>query len=117
MNISVLRKHLSGGFVSVLALLLFPFTASAVSVGTYTLGNHPAAHQAPPPYGIRLDGFLGFSVYTFDFEHPSSNMHMTYNGSTIIISGSAFGGSDNGTDYDAGSTALWSINSTFDTQV
>ncbi len=100
-----------------IVMLVMPVIASAVSIGTYTLGNHPDAGETPPPYGMRLDGLLGYGVYTFDFEHASSNMQLTYNGSTIHISGTAFGGSDNGAGYDVGSTALWAIDFLYDTGV
>ena len=114
---SVLRKHLFGGFCSILALLLIPLTASAVSIGTYTLGNHPNAAQNPPPYGMRLDGLLGHNIYTFDFEHASSNMQLTYDGSNVHIFGTAFGGSDTGTGYAPGSTATWNLDFTYSTGV
>jgi hypothetical protein len=112
---SVLRKHLLGGFFSILALLLLPFSASAVTTGSYTLSNHPDANQTPPPYGLRLDGLLGNSVYTFDFNN--GDMQMTYDGSSIHIFGTAFGGADGGGAYTPGTTAIWNIDFTFDTGV
>ncbi len=112
---SVLRKHVFSGFLSALCLLLIPFTASAVSTGSYTLSNHPDANQTPPPYGMRLDGLLGHTVYTFDFDN--GNMQMTYDGSSIHIFGTAFGGADGGGAYTAGTTAIWNIDFTFGTGV
>lgn len=91
--------------------------ANAIAIGTYTLSNHPDASATPPPYGLRLDGLLtgsGNEVYTFDFDHASSAMTLTYDGSTIVIQGQAFGGQDSGPAYSnayvSGTTAVWDIN-------
>ena len=87
-------------------------SAEAITVGTYTLNNHPDGSATPPPYGLRLDGlFTGNTneVYTFDFDHASSAMTLTYTGTHITIQGQAFGGQDNGSGYVAGTTAVWDI--------
>jgi hypothetical protein len=86
--------------------------ASAVAVGVYNLSNHPDGGAAPPLYGLRLDGLLTGDkddTYTFDFDHASSAMTMTYDGSKIVIDGTAYGGEDNGSGYEAGTTAVWTI--------
>ena len=68
----------------------------AFETGTYHLGNHPDGNAAPPTYGARIDNLHGAGVFTFDFECVGCNMEMTYNGTTISISGTAFGGHDGG---------------------
>ena len=80
-------------------LLAAPSIASAV---TFRLHNHPDGNQNPPPYGLRLDGLFGDvdDEYTFDFDYSASGFEsevfLEYNGSTIRIYGSAFGGEDIG---------------------
>jgi hypothetical protein len=100
--------------VTLLASLSFTLSAEAVAVGTYVLNNHPDGSANPPPYGLRLDGLLTGNtneIYTFDFDHAASNMLMTYDGSTIVISGTAFGGEDAGNGgYVANTTAVWNLN-------
>ncbi|MCB0483241.1 MAG: PEP-CTERM sorting domain-containing protein, partial [Flavobacteriales bacterium] len=73
--------------------------------------NHPDGGIAPPLYGFRLDGLLGDPAkeYTFDFDHSGSNMTLTWDGSKIVIDGTAFGGEDIGGGYKAGTTDLWNI--------
>lgn len=92
--------------------LLFSASAGAVAIGKYTLHSHPDGNQNPPPYGLRLDGLLtgnSNEEYTFDFDHPSSNMTLVWDGSKIVIDGQAFGGEDEGNSYKAGTTAVWDI--------
>ena len=84
--------------------------AAPIAAGVYILGSHPDGNRLPPPYGLRLDGLLGYTVYTFDFDHAASDMRLSWDGvSEIRIFGTAFGGSDTGSDYAAGSTAVWNI--------
>ena len=73
-------------------------------IGRWRLGNHPDAAQNPPPYGLRLDELFdvttGTDVFTFDFEAPGAAMFLDYDGTSVRIFGTAFGGRDAGTDYD-----------------
>jgi len=98
------------------ASLLFASQAGAIAIGTYSMHNHPDGNQAPPLYGLRLDGLRTGNTneeYTFDFDHALSNMILTWDGSKIIINGQAFGGEDDnitpGGAYVAGTTAVWDI--------
>lgn len=74
-----------------------------VEIGRYVLGNHPDGNQQPPLYGFRLDELVdvtsGKDVFTFDFDDVQSAMFLDYDGSTIRISGQAFGGRDVGGSY------------------
>ncbi|ARN73271.1 hypothetical protein [Oceanicoccus sagamiensis] len=86
--------------------------AQAIAVGSYNLYNHPDGSENPPAYGLRLDGLLSGNSseeYTFDFNHQDSAMTLSYDGSTIVIDGTAFGGEDAGSSYVAGTTAVWTI--------
>jgi len=95
------------------ALIAASSMANAVAIGTYNLSNHPDGNANPPPYGLRLDGLITGNqndIYTFDFDHIDSAMTMVYDGSTITISGQAYGGQDIGGSYLAGTTDVWTIN-------
>ncbi|MGE0302370.1 MAG: MYXO-CTERM sorting domain-containing protein [Phycisphaerales bacterium] len=64
---------------------------------------------------MRLDEMVnvtsGHDIFTFDFDHPASFMTLEYTGSTITISGFAFGGRDSGTGYFADQfLGLYTIN-------
>ena len=98
--------------VTIAVVTLGAFASSgvqAITIGTYTLNNHPDGGIAPPLYGLRLDGLLGdpSKEYTFDFDHADSNMTLTWDGSSIVIQGQAYGGEDTGNGY--GVTAIWDI--------
>jgi len=99
------------GTLAVLAALLalFATRAAAVTVGTYQLHNHPNGGISPPLYGLRLDGLLGDPAreYTFDFDHPGSNMTLVWDGNTIVIGGQAYGGEDTGGSYTG--AVIWDI--------
>ncbi len=83
--------------------------AAAILPGQYILHNHPDGNEVPPPYGLRLDEMVdvtsGHDVFTFDFDHPSSNMILLYNDilQRITITGQAYGGRDIGAGYAADS--------------
>lgn len=102
-----------------LASFILAPQAHAVMVGTYSLHNHPDGSIAPPAYGLRLDGLLGdpSKEYTFDFNHASSSMFLTWDGSKIVIDGVAYGGEDTGSGYGAGTTDVWSIHFEYDVGV
>lgn len=107
---------------AVLAGLCSPVFAAAPATGVYKLGNHPDGSAQPPAYGLRLDELInvtaGHDVFTFNFEDPSSNMQLDWNGSTIHISGLAYGGLDTGGYYgNAAYRGLWAIDFLYDTGV
>ena len=73
---------------------------------------------------MRLDGLLTGDtndIYTFDFDNAQSAISLTYDGSTIVIDGVAYGGQDNGDDgnpgYVANTDALWTIHFVYATVV
>ncbi len=81
---------------------------SGVANGTmvqYRLSNHPDGSARPPAYGFRLDELYnvtsGHDVFTFDFDHGSSNMRMDVDvdAGTIRLYGQSYGGRDTGTEY------------------
>ena len=81
-------------------------TAGAILPGLYNLNNHPDGSINPPPYGLRLDNLYDVHPsnpdrFTFDFDHPSSNMTLFYNDVTqkITIDGVSYGGRDVGSAY------------------
>lgn len=82
--------------------------AASIAPGTYLLQNHPDGNQAPPEYGLRLDGLTGSGVYTFDFN--SGNMTLTWDdlAGTIHISGTAVGNQDG---------EIWTVDFTYDTGI
>ena len=85
---------------------------------TYQLNNHSDGNAAQPFYGLRLDGLLTGNtshIYTFDFDHAQSNMTMVLNGTVLTISGTAWGGKDNGTSYD--DPDVWNIDLQYDYMV
>lgn len=79
--------------------------AGPITGGLYRLHNHPDGDADPPPYGMRLDELYnetsGHDIYTFDFDHASSNMVLNYDSTNqiITISGVAWGGRDIGGSY------------------
>lgn len=85
--------------------------SQAVSYGSYTLDNHPDGNQAPPNYGLRLDGLLGgSSVLTFDVTNRGmgNGLALSYTSSGIHISGSIWGGVDTGSSWS--NPQLWTFN-------
>ncbi|MAE67612.1 MAG: hypothetical protein CMJ18_25435, partial [Phycisphaeraceae bacterium] len=90
--------------------------STLVPDGTYRLSNHPDANEAPPGYGLRLDGLVGgdsADVFTFNFNHPQSDMTMVVDGDMVTISGVVFGGLDVGNMYDAVLSGLWQVDATY----
>ena len=92
-------------------------SAQASEFKKYQLFNHPNGSAAAPFYGLRLDGLLTgdeSNIYTFDFEHSSSEVFLRHTSDkTIEITGKAFGGEDIGSTYKTGTTAVWDINFTY----
>ncbi|MBL8878213.1 MAG: PEP-CTERM sorting domain-containing protein [Phycisphaerales bacterium] len=80
-------------------------TADPLVGGLYRLHNHPDGNALPPPYGLRLDELYNATgnhdIFSFDFDHASSNVVMNYDSTNQIatISGSAWGGRDTGGSY------------------
>ena len=94
--------------IPLLFALLLPSTAfaSPIESGVWLgLSSHPGGNQAPPAYGLRLDGLLtgdSSDVYTFDFDHSQSDMKLFWDedANTIQISGQSWGGLDAGSVYE-----------------
>lgn len=109
--------RLSFGLVAC-GLLAATSQGSILSTGTHLLGNHPDGAARPPLYGLRLDEMYnataGHDIFTFDFEHASSLMQLTYTGSSIRIFGVAWGGRDTGGAYAADAyLGLYTIDFTY----
>jgi len=96
-------SYLSSIVVGVMCLWGIPLHAV-----TFELHNHPDVenHLGPPGFGFRLDGLVDGDPthkYTFNFDYThadfQSDMLLDYDGSSINIHGSVFGGRDIGNDY------------------
>ncbi|MCA9296606.1 MAG: hypothetical protein KC983_08810, partial [Phycisphaerales bacterium] len=91
--------------------------------GIYALRNHPDNHLTPPEYGMRLDELFDVNpatldVFSFDFEADGAAMFLEYDGSSIHIFGTAFGGLDIGNVYDPAFSSFVEIDFTYsDVQV
>lgn len=100
-------------------ITLMATQAQALGISSYDLQSHEGNNNDPPLYGLalRLD-FTGGPLnqyYTFDFDHASSNMRLDYDGSSIHIHGTSYGGKDIGSTYGAGTDGLWNIDFLYDT--
>lgn len=88
-----------------------------IDLGLYRLHNHGDGDLDPPPYGLRLDELFDVTDsvdrFTFDFDHPDAGMFMEYDGNSIHIFGTAFGGRDMGLGYDPDWTSLVTIDFTY----
>lgn len=93
------------------ALLSGAAQADTIVPGVYYLNNHPDGGAAPPLYGLRLDELFDVTGdhdrFTFDFDAAGSFMRMEYDGSSIHIWGTAYGGLDTGTGYGNATYASW----------
>jgi hypothetical protein len=89
--------------LAVVCLLGVSASAATITFGTYELKNHPDGNEAEPFYGLRLDELVdvttGHDVFTFDFDHPDSSVHLIYSPGQIVIEGQAHGGLDGGDSY------------------
>ncbi|PZD73272.1 hypothetical protein C1752_02278 [Acaryochloris thomasi RCC1774] len=90
--------------------------AVGITGGSYTLDNHPDGSASSPFYGLRLDGLLSGKskdIYTFNFTEGGASVALDYDdtSNTINISGTAYGGLDQGDSYSA--PELFSINFTY----
>lgn len=102
-------RRLAGGVGLALGTATLGAAQMAVAVGitggTYTLDNHPDGVASTPFYGLRLDGLLtgnSDDIYTFNFSEGGASMSLNYDdvNQTIQISGTAYGGLDQGSTYD-----------------
>ncbi len=108
-----MRKPLLHFFAAIIFCTLAGL-AQAVSYGTYAMDNHPDGNQTPPAYGLRLDGLMGGStVYTFDVTNQGlgNGLTLTYTASGIHISGTIWGGVDNGSSWT--NPEAWTVDFTF----
>lgn len=87
--------------------------------GTYTLGSHPSTNDNPPPLGLRLDRLFNTpGKFAFDFDNPQSNMVMDFNGSTIHIHGTTYGGHDGGMDFaNDGYQGVYTVDFTYQANI
>lgn len=77
--------------------------------GLYRLHDHPGGNAQPPGYGLRLDELIDVTpdhdLFSFSFDHPAAEMFLEISdvdGSLQLhIFGTAWGGLDVGSDYDA----------------
>ncbi len=85
--------------------------------GTYQLHNHPDGGARPPLYGLRLDELYnvtgGHDIFTFDFDAPGANMLMDYDGTSLHIHGTVFGGLNAGSGYAGTHVGLWAVDFTY----
>lgn len=85
--------------------------------GTYQLLNHPDGDARPPLYGLRLDELYdvtgGHDIFTFDFEAPGANMLMDFDGTSLHIYGTVFGGLNAGSGYAGSHVGLWAVDFTY----
>ncbi len=113
-------SFLLGGIAAIAVGAVFASSATAGSVKTFKLFDHPDGSDNPPPYGIRLDGLFGDSTTTtFSFdtaEGVTMRVMEAGNGSIVInISGVVYGGRDVGTAYDLAhaGTGKYELNYTY----
>jgi hypothetical protein len=94
-----------------------PGLNSVIQVGTYQLCNHPDGTVRPPLYGLRLDELFdvsqGHDRFTFDFEAEGALMLLEFDGTSLRIHGTAFGGLDTGGSYDPEMSGLVEIDFTY----
>lgn len=97
MGWTLLRNSAVGFAIFLLAAASASAAPIAFETGTYVLSNHPDGNARFPTYGARLDNlFDGVSPFTFDFECIGCAMTMVYDGDTLDISGTAYGGQPDG---------------------
>ncbi|MGE0558977.1 MAG: PEP-CTERM sorting domain-containing protein [Burkholderiales bacterium] len=111
-----------GALAVSLPVFIAPANAAAPAAGVYDLHNHPDGGAAAPYYGLRLDELInvssGHDIFTFDFDHASSFMQLSWNGSSIHIYGQAYGGLDTGSAYgNPLYRGVWDIDFTYDTGI
>lgn len=118
-----MRKTLTRLFSAGVLLAIASITnqAMALPIGLYVLGNHPDGDAANPLYGFRADGLITGNtadIITFDFESNGAQMFMNYDGNSVRIFGTAWGGLDTGTKYGGlglNAPRLWTFDFLYDT--
>jgi len=98
-----LAKSMQIGAIAAGALALAGTAGAAnIQLGTYQLHDHPDGNAQPPAYGLRLDGLrtgAASDIFTFSFDTNGADMKLTYDGSSIHIFGTAWGGLDTGSGW------------------
>jgi len=104
MNRGTLRAAVVGAVVAAGTAFGIAAPASA-TLYTFVAKSHPYGNQAPPPYGLRLDGIENYvtgtggdsDTWTFDFDCATCGVTAVYDtiAETFSITGTAFGGKDN----------------------
>lgn len=96
-------------------------SGAIINPGMFALSNHSDDQDhdqdhdqdQDSPYGLRLDELVDVTgdhnPFTFDFDHDQSSMKLTYDGSTIVISGLVWGGLDKGGSRDPDYATLWEV--------
>lgn len=107
---------------AVAATLLTGAGSASAAIINYNLASHPDGSENPPPYGLRLDGLYTLNsndVWTFDFDAPSSNMKLILDthSETVRIYGTAYGGLDVGSGYDADLQGVFQVDFTYSANV
>ena len=100
--------------------LVFASSADAniLPPNTYQIHNHPEGNQLPPPYGLRLDEIIDVTpgqhdIFSFDFDADGADMRLTFDGTSVRIFGTAFGGLDIGGEYDPAFSGFVNIDFTY----
>ena len=118
-----MRRSTLAAFAGIAGLSITAISSGAmIQNGEYTLSNHPDGGVAPPTYGFRLDELYnatgGHDRFTFDFDHPMSDMVMDVTDTTIHIHGTSWGGRDTGSSYaDDIYRGVYTIDFTYDVGV
>lgn len=99
-------------FTSLILATTCLFAASAANSTVYTLFDHVDAAEAPPNYGVRLDGIEWFvtggatggdsDTWIFSFEDGPASVAGVFDemADTFTISGIAYGGRDDNIEND-----------------
>ncbi len=106
--------------VMLLCAGLVPASIAAGEViepGLYRLHNHPDSDDLFA-HGLRLDELFdvtpGTDRFTFDFDAPGAAMFLSFNGTGLTISGTAFGGLEiGGGNYDPAFSSMIEIELTY----
>lgn len=113
------RPLFAGALVAACTLGLSVSAPSSASAAAflYELHDHPDGTLASPDYGLRLDGLYGGTSndFTFSFDTNGAYMTLLYDqtANTVRISGTAYGGIDTGSGWDANNSGLVNIDFTY----
>ena len=104
-----------GAVAAAVAGMTLQISAANAAIITHTLVDHPDGSEAPPVYGLRLDGLFDGNandVYTFSFVEVT--MTIDTDADTVNIAGELLGGSEGeGEDRDT----TWFLDFTYDTNI